>query len=136
MVELLFWICFFLLGLDIKNEKDVYLMTAWIVLVIRFRVFSRLMLSWMVSDVLENFFRFFLDHKLFTSCRNKFSPPMLSSGYFSLQKRLSYPFYIKDLDRFGNVQLYGLIRAEHSGELRGGVRHLAAWLYFYFIKIQ
>ena len=59
MVELLFWICFFLLGLDIKNEKDVYLMTAWIVLVIQFRVFSRLMLSWMVSDVLENFFNFF-----------------------------------------------------------------------------
>ena len=62
MVELLFWICFFLLGLDIKIEKGVYLMTDWIVLVIQFRVISRLMLSWLVSDVLEVFFRIFLDH--------------------------------------------------------------------------
>ena len=64
MVELLFWICFFLLGLDIKIEKGVYLMTDWIVLVIQFRVISRLVLSWLVSDMLEVFFRTFLDHNL------------------------------------------------------------------------
>ena len=38
MVELLFWIGFFLLVLECKDEMDVYLMLDWIVLVVQFHV--------------------------------------------------------------------------------------------------
>ena len=79
MVELLFWIWFFLLVLEFKIVKGMYLMADWIVLVVQFRVVSCLMFSWVANYTSEIFFRFFLDHKLFMSIWKNISPPNLRS---------------------------------------------------------
>ena len=127
MVELLFWICFFRLGWECKFEMDVYLLTDWTVLVVQFHAINHLMLCWVASFVLENFFRFFLVHKLFTSFGKIISPPNSSSEPFSLQRSLSYPIFIKILARFWKAQYFGLNNFGHSGDFRGGIRCQATW---------
>ena len=127
MVELLFWIWFFCLLLEFKNEKGVNPMADWIVQVVQFHVICCLMSSWAASFMLEIFFRFFLVHRLFTSFGKFTSPPYLSSGPFSLQKRFSYPVFIKTLDWFWNIRPAGRYLAGYFGELRGGFYCQSTW---------